>query len=405
MMEVFSPTVDEFITNINISPLNVSPEDGASAVSSRKGKFKRVTRACIGCQQGHTSCDKARPCNKCIEKGRDCVDGVYKKRGRKKRGEEETVHPIHQHEPTTSTSHIYATNPALYNETLDESTSFTNLMGMLRDNSVLDLPEETINMFSEVFLTPYEQPAKKAKIQAAERYVTLHLARFHRRQQILKSRVPELADKLATRSMIIVSTLKMLQESMDTDTLQLIEEESANELAASIRKFEDMGCCVLCWEKGGTIVWVNQAYRDLTGFNAPIAPSEDILNQVTYMEEMDDAGLRQVLLAASKTLMGKRSYNVHCAMKNYRRVGPDFIPGVLSVTMKMSVTGPPLLSTAVFIPTDIETISPDGIDWHVMDMIFKQKCDEMTQNLETTVRRKNSFLNFQDETLLKSIEK
>lgn len=54
-------------------------------------KRKQVSRACIRCKQSHSCCGTERPCERCVQLGLgdSCRDSEQKKRGRKKKNQEE----------------------------------------------------------------------------------------------------------------------------------------------------------------------------------------------------------------------------------------------------------------------------------------------------------------------------
>jgi hypothetical protein len=73
-------------------------DDNAPSDADVKTKKRRVTKACVPCNQAHVSCEKgkqepssdltkktARPCKRCVERGHpdSCIDKETKRRGRK----------------------------------------------------------------------------------------------------------------------------------------------------------------------------------------------------------------------------------------------------------------------------------------------------------------------------------
>eukprot|EP01119_Soliformovum_irregulare_P019298 TRINITY_DN6080_c0_g2_i2.p1 TRINITY_DN6080_c0_g2~~TRINITY_DN6080_c0_g2_i2.p1 ORF type:complete len:132 (-),score=25.96 TRINITY_DN6080_c0_g2_i2:348-743(-) len=111
--------------------------------------------------------------------------------------------------------------------------------------------------------------------------------------------------------------------------LELMNEtdQSVNE---SIAIYSNIGTPVMIWVRGTTIRWVNQAYKDLTGFNRNLDKEE-----ASQIEEMSDAGLLQSVLAGIKTMLSFGDNEIYnCEMKNHRNIGPEFIPGILSVNHK-----------------------------------------------------------------------
>eukprot|EP01119_Soliformovum_irregulare_P003679 TRINITY_DN1459_c0_g2_i1.p1 TRINITY_DN1459_c0_g2~~TRINITY_DN1459_c0_g2_i1.p1 ORF type:complete len:447 (-),score=70.33 TRINITY_DN1459_c0_g2_i1:154-1407(-) len=347
-----------------------------------KRVIKRVSRACVACQKGHLSCDNGRPCKKCIERGRECIDGESKRRGRKKRGVDDEEETIQQDQILQNFAQINETNPTLYNQMMGQNTSVNDLMGMLRDYAPMDLPQESISIFSEVFLAPYEHPNKRPKNLSAENYFANHLLRFKRREEALKIRLPDLAQKMAPHHHKVVSTFKKIQQQYNHDVLLHLLEETEHELKVTIEKYSDLGAPVLVWEKGSTLLWANQAYTDMTGLEVTKFDPDDITNDVTYLDEMDETGLRQSLLAGFKCMMTHaNSSTFNCGLRNHKEDGPEYIHGTLNVSIKRSVIGPPLLFIGIFLPSKVEMITSESIDWNRMDNILDQKCTMMMHNL------------------------
>jgi len=382
MEELFRPTPIVADT-LSIKTENQDNSPKTDPPKKEKKVIKRVSRACVACQKGHLSCDNGRPCKKCVERGRECIDGESKRRGRKKRGvddEEETAQQ--QHQILQNFAQINEANPTLYNQMMGQNTSVNDLMGMLRDHTPMDLPQESISIFSEVFLAPYEHPNKRPKNLSAENYFTNHLVRLKRREEALKIRMPDLAQKMIPHHQKVVTTLKKIQEQLNHEILLHLLEETDREMRATITKYSDLGVPVLVWEKGSTLLWANQAYTDLTGLEVTVFDPDDTTNDVTYLDEMDETGLRQSLLAGFKCMITQsNSSTFNCGLRNHKEDGPEYIHGTLSVNIRRSAVGPPLLFVGVFLPSEVETITSESIDWSRMENVVEQKCTLLMHNL------------------------
>ncbi|KAL8782311.1 MAG: hypothetical protein Q9213_005505 [Squamulea squamosa] len=86
-------------SNESLSPPQDSP--GAQQLAAgvpgvaRRAKA-HVPSACVNCKRKHLACETKRPCNRCLQTGKEatCVDVQHKKRGRPRLREEETLREV-----------------------------------------------------------------------------------------------------------------------------------------------------------------------------------------------------------------------------------------------------------------------------------------------------------------------
>ncbi|KAL8714328.1 MAG: hypothetical protein Q9220_001659 [cf. Caloplaca sp. 1 TL-2023] len=83
----------------SLSPPQGSPEAQQLAAGvpgvARRAKA-HVPSACVNCKRKHLACEMKRPCNRCLQTGKEatCVDVQHKKRGRPRLREEETLREV-----------------------------------------------------------------------------------------------------------------------------------------------------------------------------------------------------------------------------------------------------------------------------------------------------------------------
>ncbi|KAL8664943.1 MAG: hypothetical protein Q9202_002652 [Teloschistes flavicans] len=86
-------------SNDSLSPPQDSPEAHQLAAGvpgvARRAKA-HVPSACVNCKRKHLACETKRPCNRCLQTGKEatCVDVQHKKRGRPRLREEETLREV-----------------------------------------------------------------------------------------------------------------------------------------------------------------------------------------------------------------------------------------------------------------------------------------------------------------------
>eukprot|EP01119_Soliformovum_irregulare_P023069 TRINITY_DN7_c0_g1_i4.p1 TRINITY_DN7_c0_g1~~TRINITY_DN7_c0_g1_i4.p1 ORF type:complete len:271 (-),score=62.49 TRINITY_DN7_c0_g1_i4:401-1213(-) len=236
----------------------------------KKRYIRRVTQACAECQKGHVSCDPGRPCQKCIERGRICIDGEPpKRRGRvrKKRESEEVSSDILQ-----GLQHMNQTNPTLFNQMTSEDSSISDVMGILRDNSVINLPDSTVSIFADVFPMPFDQRPTNI---SAEEWLAKNLQKLIRRVKLLEDRIPHLAERVKPQARIIGNVLLNLQKQTRNQRTEELVAAQQIELPRCIEMYKDLTAPVMLWSSALTIEWVNDAFRNLTGFTTPL-PDEEL---------------------------------------------------------------------------------------------------------------------------------
>eukprot|EP01119_Soliformovum_irregulare_P006436 TRINITY_DN1843_c1_g1_i1.p1 TRINITY_DN1843_c1_g1~~TRINITY_DN1843_c1_g1_i1.p1 ORF type:complete len:391 (-),score=67.11 TRINITY_DN1843_c1_g1_i1:126-1298(-) len=342
----------------------------------KKNYVRRVARACLECHRSHLSCEAKRPCQRCVEKGRICISEEQPKkqdRSKKRRSSSEN------HGILEGLQHIHQTNPTLFEQMLSQDSSMGNVMGILRDNSVLDLPDNTIGLFSEVFTMPVMECLRPANI-TPEEWLAKHLEKMIRRVAVLEERVPGLAEKLRPIARISAEQLMQQQRNGSKHRTADLIAKIAIELEKSIESYKDLTSPVMIWNRGHTVVWVNDAFRHLTGLTTPLPDEEE---DFSLLDVFSNDGIEQFFastfraaLTYFKTLqIVPELYK--CGIQNYRDEGPDYIEGILSITEKGSLMDSgmhPLLCVGIFLPTDVQEYRYNQSEWDEYEQALTAFC-------------------------------
>eukprot|EP01119_Soliformovum_irregulare_P000792 TRINITY_DN10584_c0_g1_i1.p1 TRINITY_DN10584_c0_g1~~TRINITY_DN10584_c0_g1_i1.p1 ORF type:complete len:239 (-),score=39.51 TRINITY_DN10584_c0_g1_i1:21-737(-) len=202
--------------------------------------------------------------------------------------------------------------------------------------------------------------------------IGIHLIHLHDEP----TRVPDLAEKTTPYETIIVSTMMRSMRCFPRELVQQYLQNIEHSVEESIRQFATLGTPTVIWMRGTSIRWVNQAYRDLTGFNIVFGKDED----VSVFEEMSDEGLRQALLAGFNTFLTEVPfYNFNGGLRNHKDVGPRFIPGTFSVNYKVDDHNFVLFFIGVFLPSYIEPLTTKSLDWDGLQNQIEKKCSHIEQ--------------------------
>eukprot|EP01119_Soliformovum_irregulare_P017453 TRINITY_DN5193_c0_g1_i4.p1 TRINITY_DN5193_c0_g1~~TRINITY_DN5193_c0_g1_i4.p1 ORF type:complete len:373 (+),score=41.87 TRINITY_DN5193_c0_g1_i4:1391-2509(+) len=332
----------------------------------KKRYARRVNQACFECQKSHVSCDNARPCRRCIERDRTCLDGVPRK-ARRKRSSAEVSSEVIQ-----GLNLINEANPALFDQMMNQDSNIKNVMEMLRDNSalsVLDLPEDTLGSFSEVFLSSYDSLQQTRNMTAGE-WLAKSIQRIISRVRILEQRTPDLAERMKPYAQVIVSAMETFIKQFNLESTEKLMDEIRVQMGKSIAEHEGMSAPVILWAKGTNIEWANQAFRNLTGFHFPV-PDEDI----SILDILSPDGARQALLSGLRAFISKTPGEMYnCGIQNFHESGPEYIEGTFSISQRRNDWGCPLVFIGIFLPSRVEPLTYDNLDWDALSNAIEQRC-------------------------------
>eukprot|EP01119_Soliformovum_irregulare_P024486 TRINITY_DN8782_c0_g1_i1.p1 TRINITY_DN8782_c0_g1~~TRINITY_DN8782_c0_g1_i1.p1 ORF type:complete len:348 (-),score=61.49 TRINITY_DN8782_c0_g1_i1:119-1141(-) len=333
-----NPQIDEFIKEIFESPMFASESislDQAPVTKKTRKVIKRVSKACLACQKGHLSCDKERPCKKCVEKGKECLDGPGsgKKRGRRSKKDLEPNQDESQNQ-----------EEACF-DALDDSDT---LNSDEKPEEVVDLPNDIVSLLTEVFFQ--DRPSKRPKSITEEEYVANVQSLYMKREENLRNRIPDLIEKFEPYSKAIAVMSAFMQRKLKGIDMSLeLLRQTDQALKDAIKTYEKIGAPVMIWVRGTSIEWVNHAYTDLTGYEA--SPDKEI----PYFDELDNEGLGQSMLAGFKCFINqKNNYTFSCSIRNHRPVGSMFVKGTMSTSLIRAANGIPLIFVSIFLPSNPE---------------------------------------------------
>eukprot|EP01119_Soliformovum_irregulare_P017184 TRINITY_DN5061_c0_g1_i1.p1 TRINITY_DN5061_c0_g1~~TRINITY_DN5061_c0_g1_i1.p1 ORF type:complete len:426 (+),score=58.15 TRINITY_DN5061_c0_g1_i1:34-1311(+) len=392
----------------------VSPFDLTNQVANGMKKVqKRVSKACLPCQRGHLSCDEARPCKRCVERGKECVAGETKRRGRKKRSPEASLTseeiaaflpsidemngtlvlgshvPVYNEEDRLHVSGDFTVGSDVLLSSGSSSSpllgsggspnSFSDSMEDLIGSMSVDLPSEDIGFIQQLLFGTHDPPVKKfrapdvpvpnddAPITAEELDQTDNIIPIiHAKQlkyfseNVLKVRCPDVYDILtsfdAKKAVFFGEWRDKVFEAAPRLYAQL------ENYLSQMHYYDHLGCPVLIWEKNFRIRYVNQAYRRLTGYHG-ILPTR--FSECAFAEHISTDTLRQHVvsnLLAFKYSDDDSSYTIPAAFKKHD--GAGYIDGTLAVTMQRGEWKVPLLFIGTFLPYKTTPFpTPSLVNW------------------------------------------
>eukprot|EP01117_Protostelium_nocturnum_P007151 TRINITY_DN2567_c0_g1_i1.p1 TRINITY_DN2567_c0_g1~~TRINITY_DN2567_c0_g1_i1.p1 ORF type:complete len:424 (-),score=108.64 TRINITY_DN2567_c0_g1_i1:318-1589(-) len=312
-------------------------EDPSSEITL-KGNLKKVTKACSICKRDHASCDKERPCKRCVSRGtsEECTDAESKKRGRKRNESSSHKAPASKlHSSSSSSSSIqYNEDNTVYNnnnnnneqsvssiqnnENLSEnfmemwnggnedkgSSNFLWLMDQMMPNylqnsfspdssedpfAFLNSPSLTQTVVEEDHTIPktpqllsYDPEFEKEQppslfIRSNETVFTL--ARIMVAKGIIsQSEIYEHFEKMKESAQKIQEIRKFITPEQKI----MMKQEFDFSLLEFKTGAEKIGVPCLLWERSGIVHHVNQAFIDMTGFsmNLPSSVNEFALLKI-----------------------------------------------------------------------------------------------------------------------------
>jgi len=302
-------------------------ESAESQLDKRK-KRSHVSKACMSCQMQHVSCDYARPCTRCVERHRECVEGESRRKGKKLNKQEDPSPP--------QTGEI----SALLNTNLE---SFPNNIQMgnpdIPGDCAFDL---SVDIFNEMFLSQY----KMDLIENTEvpQHKILNQEFFNKVEETITRKLPE-------RTWFLQAIRRWRQAPSDRWKALAVPEPEFIALIESFTKtFDRLGIASIIWEaRGGIIRYVNQAYKDATGFNTPLPTP---LEALAIVEEMSTEGLR-AYLDATLLAFGLEGYSNTFTFKTGLKLVQNpgsYLEGMMCVSIQRDSAKIPLLFCGNFIP-------------------------------------------------------
>eukprot|EP01119_Soliformovum_irregulare_P011165 TRINITY_DN277_c0_g1_i3.p1 TRINITY_DN277_c0_g1~~TRINITY_DN277_c0_g1_i3.p1 ORF type:complete len:481 (-),score=73.12 TRINITY_DN277_c0_g1_i3:78-1520(-) len=363
-----------------------------------KRVLRRVTQACLQCQRGHLSCDRNRPCQRCIERSRPCEDGEPKRRGRKKRSKDEETpnqtpiqtpyqgsfhptlqtsfqvqphqspQPVSQTQPTATPSLPFLANLAAIPNTVPTSLLSLNRSDLTTPSattsiSTLGMPmgpeiplqngnreetQESFDVFSDILFSSVDQHMKWYPQAPTWGEQNQEMKSFE--NEVLKVRLPDLFTFLKSERECAAKLISLTNQGLTQHGLNLMEKELQFNLPIFKSTIDQLGCPALLWERGMTIHHVNQSFRDCTGFSDSI-PARNF----ALANEMSDEGLRHYVVGRIQSLgvmSGKDSWSFPCSFLNHHPNAPSkYVDGTFSVTAKIGSLGFGLFFIGIFLPS------------------------------------------------------
>jgi len=312
-------------------------EHDLSLDSVEKKRF-HVTNACLNCKKLHVSCDSERPCNRCVERNKECCYGESKKRGRKKQVE---LHPSPNSPPNPSPPPAVSQNMGLMETEVDPPG--------------LDVGSEPfeLDFLEDLFLSkPFENvepPVQKIEknetpstFSRADSCVKLH--------EILIRKLPDKAALIDANALPMHNQLVAIREGLNPEAVMEIMRSFETYITNFGGLFNELGTPSLIWERSGIIHYMNQAYLDLTGFNSPIpTPVDDF----AFIEALSNEGLGKYVDCLTQLFLSGRPaalVDTFTFSTGIKAAGSGWIQGTMCFTVKRDLLGLPLVFVGNFLP-------------------------------------------------------
>eukprot|EP01117_Protostelium_nocturnum_P003448 TRINITY_DN1448_c0_g1_i1.p1 TRINITY_DN1448_c0_g1~~TRINITY_DN1448_c0_g1_i1.p1 ORF type:complete len:332 (+),score=79.02 TRINITY_DN1448_c0_g1_i1:130-1125(+) len=237
--------------------------------------FRRISKACLTCRRDHLSCNNERPCNRCLCKGRECLEAESRPRGpKRKRG-------------------IIDSNSFPSVESSSTSfQSFHSLESINVDESVWEDFEKQYSLDGEwlSFLDQYQNGEEVNEDGEEEETSPLDLAipEDHLLRELDSKIGTKVSKELCLRINSRLSKVKDFANNSQKRQLRLMFEKDLEEMKCSSSK---MPIPVVLFGRGARILFYNDAFKDATGFEFELpTPLEDF----QFMRIVDDQTLNDL---------------------------------------------------------------------------------------------------------------
>eukprot|EP01114_Cavostelium_apophysatum_P003567 TRINITY_DN13534_c0_g1_i1.p1 TRINITY_DN13534_c0_g1~~TRINITY_DN13534_c0_g1_i1.p1 ORF type:complete len:369 (+),score=29.09 TRINITY_DN13534_c0_g1_i1:210-1316(+) len=327
-----------------LSPILASYE--ASKTGKRKGPSG--IKACILCQKSHVSCDSVRPCKRCVDRGTShlCVDPQIKKRGRKPNPVSEE---LKEHIAEALSSNVQPLNIVENGTpgTTDDSLSMLLDLpdGFLRSMllSTWEAPDFVPPCVAAHYL-PTEGPLSALATMSAHHYTPLQAEHLAQGAEFLKSRLPESqANEMIQH--LSMRVRPMLQKMLTKEVSLQIVSEFKSLMKTLTKAYNESGFPCMIWDNAGVIHYVNQPYKNLTGFSLTLPTT---FNSFAAYEQLSPGSLSKMLLFMMSSLQSADSttFMLPTEWKAYDK----YLDCMISVTIKKDANAFPLLVITTVIP-------------------------------------------------------
>jgi len=363
---------------------NTLPSLATMPSLSKSGKKRRshVTKACVNCQRAHVSCEATRPCKRCLDRGKSCMDGEAKRRGRKKISgsplEASPENGIMSYkddltgvEPSSilasiSTKGVTFSNSGLPNYNTFMNSTLTNYgqdldLAAIQQQAISDLP---MDIFQDMFLfSPFEnlesmrlKPVSliNPSLGIPEKNETpstfSRVEFFYKMKENLQKRLPEKLF-LFEKAMAFREQLAKIREGLTEEAVLTMRRDFDTYLTTFSAVFDQLGVPSLIWERCGVIHYVSKGYVELTGFNDPVPTN---LADLAFAQQLSTDGLRGYVDGISQIFLytgGTIRNDTFTFPSGIKIAGSsNYIEGTMCVTIKRDMIGLPLIFIGNFLP-------------------------------------------------------
>eukprot|EP01117_Protostelium_nocturnum_P006949 TRINITY_DN2492_c0_g1_i1.p1 TRINITY_DN2492_c0_g1~~TRINITY_DN2492_c0_g1_i1.p1 ORF type:complete len:357 (-),score=102.71 TRINITY_DN2492_c0_g1_i1:17-1087(-) len=290
-----------------------------------------------------------KPCHRCKIKKIECTETIVKRKSNKIR----------------KTGHVYP-DPAFRADGLNflPPNYFMNPLVSL-GNSFHSSPYDGINLQPDLSSNPYDwnldplglSNMMNSPSESAPRPID-DPPSFNTWNPNLMQQVIEKVTKLGLDPAFIekiwhadIDKVEGLKKFITPDQKILLRNNFEKELAALRGSAEYIEFPVIIWERLGVINYVNSAFRQITGFDAPVptSPEDHAIFQVISTQTL----LQQVRSVLPRLVSGnEKRITCEASFKRYGTAEEEYVSGLAAISVKRDLFGLPHIFYCQFIPTE-----------------------------------------------------
>lgn len=187
----------------------------------------------------------------------------------------------------------------------------------------------------------------------------------------------KLEDVKVTR---LKSKIETVRRFLTPEQKRFMKESFENDLRTLAYGASNHCTPVIIWEKNGAIHFVNQAFRETTGWKEQTPTQENW----AIMETLSDSSLLEIHSVMNETLMNPEMKTMSLAIefKRFDLEGEEFVTGSAIITVKRDVFGLPQLFCMHYVPLPKSVINLEVL-------LATKKITEETYLNEKAQRRKS----------------
>eukprot|EP01117_Protostelium_nocturnum_P001493 TRINITY_DN1179_c0_g1_i1.p1 TRINITY_DN1179_c0_g1~~TRINITY_DN1179_c0_g1_i1.p1 ORF type:complete len:420 (-),score=157.33 TRINITY_DN1179_c0_g1_i1:328-1587(-) len=384
--------------------------------------------ACAQCKKRHVACDFERPCSRCKDRNIECTEAEHKKRGPKFRKTGHVYpEPTFQLEenPNLNTLIQSISSPLQFDflSTFSPSSSLSSpltsssssLQSNFNNQSIFPSSDNNLNLLYQQFnnqpqndfnsinslqqSNEYSSPFQWDSNSSSDLSPSMtsspssfgnsftssdwSVTRGQDQKPDVVTSIPGVVGPLDMDHSVgccedkmkelgikrngkcaFVDRVKQLQSFLTEEQLLQLRIDFDRHLKILVEASNELEFPILIWASGGVIAHVNAAFREATGWSAPVPtkPEDHALFQIISKKSLIS------MFKIFPKLMSEelRRFSFELVFKKYGTEGEEYLAGTAAVSLKRNIFGLPQLFHCQFIPS--ETLFEDEEDEEEEDL-------------------------------------